>query len=200
MSNKQITALFKLVANGNLEEVSTLIAQGADVNETMPLGRTLLMLASEKGYLELVQLLIQHGANIHALDSIRKVNALMWACEFNHLEVAQLLIKLGADVNIKGDIAGVTPLMFTSRFGFTPLTALLLTAKPQLDTLNYNFASTALIIAARYGFLDIVKLLVAAGANTEIRSKSGETARDTANNYGHTAIVEFLSSAARTCT
>ena len=51
-----------------------------------------LLWASENGYLEVVKLLIENGADVSAKDNY----ALRWASRYGHLEVAKLLIENGA--------------------------------------------------------------------------------------------------------
>jgi len=53
-----------------------------DINEA-------LRWASSNGHLEVVKLLLEHGASVHAKDNL----ALQWAIDRGHLEVAELLNK-----------------------------------------------------------------------------------------------------------
>jgi len=60
---QSVQSLFTVVGRGNLAWTYRLIAMGADVNVRNEAGQTPLMLAAEKGYADMVQILIQHGAN-----------------------------------------------------------------------------------------------------------------------------------------
>ena len=62
-TSQNIQTLFRVVGRGNLAWTYRLIAMGADVNVRNETGQTPLMLATEKGYADMVQVLIQHGAN-----------------------------------------------------------------------------------------------------------------------------------------
>jgi hypothetical protein len=62
-TSQNVQALFRVVGRGNLAWTYRLIAMGADVNVRNEAGQTPLMLATEKGYADMVQVLIQHGAN-----------------------------------------------------------------------------------------------------------------------------------------
>ena len=56
------------------------------------------MFASEKGYLEIVRLLVERGgANVNAARTANGATALMWASENGRLEIARLLLQHGAD-------------------------------------------------------------------------------------------------------
>lgn len=57
-----------------------------------------LMIACKQGNLELVELLLKHGAKTDG--PIHKVTPLMLACEKGSLEIVQQLLKNGADVNV----------------------------------------------------------------------------------------------------
>ncbi len=50
---------------GEIEQVKALLEQGIDPNQTDDEGYSALQAAAENGYLEIVQLLIQQGADAH---------------------------------------------------------------------------------------------------------------------------------------
>ncbi len=50
---------------GEIAEVEKSLAQGIDVNQIDDEGYSALHAAAENGYLEIVKLLIHHGANVH---------------------------------------------------------------------------------------------------------------------------------------
>jgi hypothetical protein len=62
-SSQDVQALFRVVGRGSLAWTYRLIAMGADVNVRNDAGQTPLMFATEKGYADMVQVLIQSGAN-----------------------------------------------------------------------------------------------------------------------------------------
>ena len=62
---------------------------------------TTLMRASNYGYLEVVKLLLEHGADVHAHED----EALKWASMNGHTEVVKLLLEHGADVHACEDEA-----------------------------------------------------------------------------------------------
>lgn len=61
-------------------------------------GDNALITASHSDNVELVKLLIEKGADIHAVDMVN-YNALMWALSNGHLEIVKLLIDQGANIN-----------------------------------------------------------------------------------------------------
>ncbi|KAK5635619.1 hypothetical protein RRF57_011331 [Xylaria bambusicola] len=63
-------------------------------------GQTPLSWAARNGHEEIVQLLVEKGADIESKDSIGRT-PLLWAAEEGHQEIVQLLVEKGADVNSK---------------------------------------------------------------------------------------------------
>ena len=95
--------LLNAAHNGDYLKTETAIKAGADVNakgndEYPFLGRTALMIASEKGQLEIIKLLIQNNADINAKDNKDKT-VLMYASKTNSSEIIQLLLNSNADLN-----------------------------------------------------------------------------------------------------
>ena len=80
----------------DLARLQALIAAGADVNATNDKRWTALMVASHKGYRDVVQALIAAGANVTAKDT-RGKTALVWASKDSRERVARLLRQAGAE-------------------------------------------------------------------------------------------------------
>lgn len=64
----ELTPLIQAVLMRNPQDVSALLAGGADVNAASALGRTALMMAADTHQLEMVELLLSAGADVHARD------------------------------------------------------------------------------------------------------------------------------------
>lgn len=74
-----------------------LLVKGADVNAKTNTGDTALILASEQGYRETAQALIEKRADVNA-KRIDGTTALIFASEKGNRDVVQVLIDTGADV------------------------------------------------------------------------------------------------------
>ena len=74
------------------------------------------MIATLKGFGDIVNLLIQYGVNVD-LQNKNGATALYIACENNAISIATDLLKGGADPNIKKR-SGWTPLMIATAKGF----------------------------------------------------------------------------------
>jgi len=91
------------------KDTELLLTKGADVNLKNKDGRTPLHLAVESADGDIVELLLDKGANIDAKDDESGFTALHHAARFGNKNVAELLIARGADINAK-DKQGHTPL------------------------------------------------------------------------------------------
>ena len=105
---------------------------------------TVIHRAAFSGDLEIVKLLLAHGADPHVQSEDRETT-LMAACgngfisgyhksssPAERLEVVKLLIQLGEDVNAADD-AGITPLMMAANFGDVPIVQYLIDKGADLD-------------------------------------------------------------------
>lgn len=98
-SEDEVTLLQTAAANGNLEILEMLIAEGADVNSNPSKGRqkTALQWASERGDLAAVKLLLTAGAEVDATGSTAP--PLLLAIRGGHAEVFEHLLAAGADIH-----------------------------------------------------------------------------------------------------
>lgn len=87
------------------------IKNGADVNETNEAGESVLMQAlHQRCSDELLELLIENGADLYAVDH-EGVSVFESAITYNNLRMAERIIQEGIDVNVTKRASGFTPLM-----------------------------------------------------------------------------------------
>jgi ankyrin repeat protein len=101
--------LFDALLTEDLTLLTELLAAGCDVNAQDEEGRTALIQATLYNNFEVVQILIEHGANVNTRDFFNGYAALHFAARNYSLELLQLLLKHKAEVDLK-DINGNTPL------------------------------------------------------------------------------------------
>jgi ankyrin repeat protein len=82
--------------------VEFLLTRGADPNLKDDIGRTMLHRAAAMNRVNLIEILLKHGANIDATTATR-MSPLMYAAQRGSCEAVELLLRRGADANIVND-------------------------------------------------------------------------------------------------
>lgn len=111
------TRLLESVANGDLNAVRQCVESVADINAVNNDDETALMIASKKGYLEIVKYLVENDFEVNARVMFGNETALILASQCGHLEIVKFLISKGADKNTQ-DYSGFTALMWASVRGY----------------------------------------------------------------------------------
>lgn len=124
-NRKGVSPLHCAVANGHREVVSLLLTAHARVNvKGQTSDRTPLFMAGEMGDVEVVKMLLSHGAKLNLTDQFG-MTPLNVVCNRNNSEIARLFIEAGAGVNM-ADKNGNLPLHYASRSGDATVVRLLL--------------------------------------------------------------------------
>lgn len=129
------TPLRTAAADGDLQEVTRLLAGGADPDGKEKPGWTPLGLAARKGHLEVVRALLKAGAEVDRRDSVRnRWTPLIHAIHKNQNQAARALLDGGAKVDERVG-CGATALMFAAAYGNTEIVRELLArgADPYLE-------------------------------------------------------------------
>ena len=111
-----------------------------------------LRLSAKHGDIEVVRLLLDRGADIHAKDD----EALRWSAFYGHVEVVRLLLDRGADIHAGVDAS----LQWSAENGHVEVVRLLLDRGADIHADN----DYALQMSARYGHVEVVRLLLDRGA------------------------------------
>ena len=106
---KSAPPLMRAALKGQVDEVRRLLNEGADVNQTIELGFTALILAAMKGHFEVIKVLLEAGADpngvagmSHPIVIITPLSAAISNRNKKRLETIDLLIAAGAKVNSPG--------------------------------------------------------------------------------------------------
>ena len=130
-----------------------------DVNyQTRLTGETALATAAGLGYVEIVRLLLDRGAEINVRNS-KGMTPLLMAAHGGRTEIVSMLIKAGADVDTPEREYGFTPLIVASSKGHAETVEALLDAGAD-ENIRANNGLTALQLARDSGHEAVVKLLV----------------------------------------
>ena len=125
--------LMKAVKDGNIQAVKDSLTAGADVNTKDQDGWPVLIWASDKGYLEIVKLLLEKGAQVDVKTTDTGGTPLFLASFQGHTEIVKLLLEKGAQVDVKRTDTGGTPLYTASYNGHIKIVKLLLEKDAQVN-------------------------------------------------------------------
>lgn len=188
------TVLSEAVRLGHLEIVRELLARGAVQRSEPDADVTPLTHAcrSERDDVELVELLLRHGARPGVVPGDRR--ALLEALRRGHERQAIALVEAGADLVMRGHPR--RPLGLACEVGAEAAVEALLAARAPVDEPDAD-GRTALRHAVAAGSSAIVTRLLAAGASPERADRSGDTPRSAARRRGDPALVALLEDPAR---
>lgn len=159
------------------DQIPTLIAKGAEVDELDAAGNSALWMAARLSKTESVRLLLAAGADPNTRGqrgwTPLHCTTFCWSASADS-EIAQLLIKAGADVNSVEPEYGETPFHYAVRVAESPqLVRLLLDGGADIDAQSDPGKDTALQFAVARRNHTMTELLLKAGASPTIENKVG---------------------------
>jgi uncharacterized protein len=150
-----LTAFHLAAQNGFTEACEMLLARADALLEKRDAsGRTALVHATTLGRLNIVNLLVQHGANVNTIDKWNQ-SPLFYAAFNRHVEITECLLTAGADVNAT-DNKGHGALMAAVHNNNTALLQLLLAHGADVTVTDYN-GHNALTKAADKGYVPMME-------------------------------------------
>jgi len=178
---KDKTALMIAAADDNVNDdivstVRVLLNRGANVNAKDAVGKTVLMIAAEKGIADTVRVLLDEGANVNAKDKTGATALMLATLKQDHSDKIRALLDKGADVNAKAGDGG-TALMWAAMNSDPESLKVLLDAGADLYAKSIP-GRTALMLAVREGRGEQVRALLRMGAKISDEDASGKTVMD----------------------
>jgi ankyrin repeat protein len=193
----------KAAETGDIETVKVFLDKGVMVNYANSRQWTALLSATREGHLEIVQLLLKHGADTKSIN-----NALRFAIQRGHLEIAKLLLENGVDA--EGVNRG---LELAAKHGCLEIVKLFLNSGVEIDNNNHALVLAFLKIddverniranANNQDYLTVLKsllkdanaiiqLLIEAGININARDDRGRSALAIATAQDNIKMVQQL--------
>jgi ankyrin repeat protein len=189
------TPLHEAVRNRCVAVVQALLAVGSiEVNARDRSNRsTPLHLAALMGHVEVVQALIQKGANINAKNKNDRT-PLHLAAFKGHVDIVNVLLAVGSiEVNARDRSNRSTPLHWAAFEGHVDIVNVLLAVDSiEVNARDRSNRSTPLHWAAREGHVDVVQALIQKGANINAKENDDYTPLHWAAFEGHVDVVNAL--------
>lgn len=184
------TALNRAALSGQVGMVTLLLAvEQVDINLTASDGWTPIRSATSASNSQIVQMLIQAGADVNRYTDGHST-ALFQAAEHGYIDILQILIAAGADVKIDISAKGVASRLAAGS-GNLDMFSNLLVDGGALDAVD-RLCHTALHVAAKNGHLEVVEALLEAISDVNYLNNFGWKASDLAAEWGHHHIAQIL--------
>ena len=198
MNESKETALFIACEKGHKDIVEYLLTHAkCNPNIKDKMGNTLLHIATPKGELEMLKLVIETSVISVDPDMVNndKQTALHIACKNGHRDIVEYTLKhTTCNPNIQ-DIHGNTPLHIASRDGHPECVKLIIetstvTVDPNMTNIKKK---TALHIASENGYKNVLQCLLShAECNPNVQDIHGNTPLHIACREGHLECVKLI--------
>mmetsp|Transcript_25599 Transcript_25599/g.64250 ORF Transcript_25599/g.64250 Transcript_25599/m.64250 type:complete len:724 (+) Transcript_25599:66-2237(+) len=193
------TFLWYAASYGHLDITKALVERGAMKNGPPVLKSSPLVVASENGHLNVVQFLLQVGADPD--DATRTITPLTVACKKGHVSIVQVLVQAGADINRTSEgfsalwmatredrmdcvqyliEKGASPVILSGPASTTILDQLMMkSGPPNLEMVRFLIRAQVplktpapmVCVAAQHGSLELLQLVLEEGADATASDK-----------------------------
>lgn len=175
-------SISKIIEKGNLDELNSFIKNGGNVNETYD-GKSLLHFAIDNcgnNYFEVIELLINNGADINSNQSYYKEIPLHRVCARIRpkMDVIKLLLERGSKVNVE-NITGKTPIFYCNFSFSVELLNLLINYGADIkhtDKYNNTILHDDYIMCGDFDdFEEYLKVIISHGVDINSKNSAGHT-------------------------
>ncbi len=193
------TKLWTALEAYNWDDVSTAVADGADVNSERCGDTGLLHALYLEAPLRVIEAMVEAGGDVHALG-YERYTALYYAsnylpphCEIG-LAVCRYLLSKGVDHTKRDRLDGRLPIHRAAVANNVPVLRFWVEEKAVSVNVTTHYGITPLYLASLYGSLDVVSWLVSEGGADvdKARTDDGRTPLYIATLMGHLDIVRCL--------
>ena len=190
MDSAGCSVLLCAVKTGHQETVEFLLINGCDSLVDTPDNcfTYCITAAADKGFWNIVSLLLSQGASVNIVDGDHK-SLLYHTITNGDTEMVSTLLKLGANPDVGHKQTSC--LICACKTGNLKLANILIKYNATVDHKDH-YERTAFIWAAQSGSVPLLKVTYSNGANPKTEDISGDTALTVAAFAGHFEVVEFL--------
>ncbi|XP_048257810.1 serine/threonine-protein phosphatase 6 regulatory ankyrin repeat subunit A-like [Haliotis rufescens] len=177
---------------GQMELVKYIVSQDmVDINRRGLKKRSPVMIAAESGHKEVVELLVNKGADASLMDK-KGNNILHLACQMGHVEVVKYVLSQDiVDINSRG-WKTKTPMMMAAEEGHKEVVELLLN-KGTDPSLVDKRGNNILHLACQNGQMEVVKYIVSKViVDVNAKNKRRKTAANIASSQGREDLIDLL--------
>lgn len=193
VKNRLGTELLNNIDSKKLKQVIWLLEQGADPNSRRKNTDTALHLAARAGHTEILDVLLKHGADPHALND-SGCSTLMYAAR--SVDCLQKLLDAGVNANLQNQW-GNSVLHYAVNYGCLECVQAVLNTGNIVVNAQMSDGQTPMHYAASSGNVEMIQALLAAGASVDTRSTFGQSPIDAAIEEGHTHCLDILRAASK---
>jgi ankyrin repeat protein len=167
------------------------VQDGADIKAKDKRNQTALLRAAENGHYDIVQLLLNHGADVADKDNFEGYNPLFLAAKGGHRDIVQLLMRHGANVHDSGSWGKVSALHVAAERGHLEIVrSLLAGVAVNIPTMRLETPLHFALLGKEY---EVARILVEEyDANVNAFSGSGQTPFHFAIEDGNEDLVSFF--------
>ncbi len=181
--------LFSAIERKDIRKVSDFLDGGANIEAKGINNQTPLCVASCKGNLYVLKLLLSRNAKVNVQDDSRKT-PLHYAAREGHSDVAELLLGRGTMIDAE-DCFGMAPLHYAAYHNRKNMVSFLIKQDAKIEAVDKE-AKTPLHYAAGKGHLDVAELLLDRGAIIDAEDRFGMAPLHYAACYNREDVVSFL--------
>ena len=188
-----LSHLLQLVCSNERRDIDAFLdglTSPFDIDACNDKGDSALLVACRRGDLDIIQTLIQRGANIHHTNA-KGSTPLIASSMKGHLNVCQLLVSLGVDVDhcTNSDDSALSLAIWKNH---TAVCTFLIQVGADIHHID-QFGDSALIDAAKHGNVTVMSALLARGTlNVNHVNKKGDSALIRAAQKGSADAVALL--------
>ena len=156
--------------SGDLATLEDLVGQGVNVNASQGDGRTALHLAAERRDVEMVEFLLEHGADVERGTRIGDYRALHVASRMGSSAIIERLLEAGATVDVKTTNSGTLPIHLAAESGNPRAVEVLARKGADIDAREGSWGQTPLMFAAARNRAEVIESLVDLGAEPALEA------------------------------